>query len=47
MVFAMAIVPADVEISMPPWAKDLPTLGAADGGDVDPGDTGTSVPAGG
>ncbi len=47
MVFAMAIVPADAEISMPPWAKDLPTLGAADGGDVDPGDTGTSVPAGG
>lgn len=46
MVFAMAIVPADTEISMPPWAKDLPTLGAADG-DVDAGDTGTTVPSGG
>lgn len=47
MVFAMAIVPSDTEVSMPPWAKDLPTLGAADGGDVDAGDTGTTVPGGG
>jgi hypothetical protein len=40
----MAIVPSDTEVSMPPWAKDLPTLGAADGGDVP---APTTVPAGG
>jgi len=48
MVFAIAIVPVGTEISMPPWAIDLPELGAVDGGNVptpstEPG--GTSVPA--
>ena len=34
MVFTIAIVPADAEVTMPPWADDLPALGAADGGNV-------------
>ncbi|MEN9507046.1 MAG: hypothetical protein RI958_2972 [Actinomycetota bacterium] len=48
-VFAIAVVEKGKEISMPPWAADLPELGAVDGGsvpgpvttDVDSGDTGT------
>jgi len=44
----VAIVPVGTEISMPPWAIDLPELGAVDGGNVptpssEPGDT--SAPA--
>lgn len=34
MVFAVAVVPAGTEVTMPPWAKELPELGAADGGNV-------------
>ena len=34
MVFTIAVVPAGTEITMPPWAKELPDLGAADGGNV-------------
>lgn len=44
MVFAIAVVPVGTEVSMPPWAPELPELGAADGGNVPtttlaPGDT--------
>ncbi len=44
MVFAIAVVPVGTEVSMPPWAAELPELGAADGGNVPtttlaPGDT--------
>jgi hypothetical protein len=44
MVFVIAIVPPGTEVSMPPWAIDLPELGAIDGGNVptpstQPGDT--------
>ena len=44
MVFAIAVVPVGTEVSMPPWAAELPQLGAADGGNVPtttlaPGDT--------
>lgn len=31
MVFTIAVVPAGTTITMPPWAKNLPDLGAADG----------------
>lgn len=34
MVFAIAVVPVGTEVSMPPWAKELPELGAADSGNV-------------
>ncbi len=34
MVFTIAIVPAGAEVTMPPWADDLPSLGAADSGNV-------------
>jgi hypothetical protein len=34
MVFVIAVVPKDTAITMPPWASELPTLGAADGGNV-------------
>lgn len=30
MVFAIAVVPKGTEVSMPPWAAELPELGAAD-----------------
>lgn len=36
MVVTMAFVPSDKEIEMPPWAPQLPTLGAIDGGQVLP-----------
>jgi hypothetical protein len=32
MVFSIAFAPVDQDIPMPPWAKQLPTLGAADSG---------------
>jgi len=36
MVFAIAFVPDGVEVLMPPWAPDLPELGAADAGGTEP-----------
>lgn len=53
MVFAIVVAPKDTDIVMPPWAKELPELGAADTNNVTPttvagsdstvtGDTGTS-----
>ena len=44
MVMVVAVVAKGTEVAMPPWAKDLPELGAADGGNVPtttlaPGDT--------
>jgi hypothetical protein len=44
MVFAIAFVPRDTDIPMPPWAADLVALGAADAGQVVP--TGSVVPDG-
>jgi hypothetical protein len=38
MVVAIAFVPDDTDISMPPWAPDLPTLGEVDSGVVNPND---------
>jgi hypothetical protein len=34
MVFAIVVAPKDTPIVMPPWAKELPELGAADGSNV-------------
>ncbi|MEK7423563.1 MAG: hypothetical protein AAB131_06925 [Actinomycetota bacterium] len=34
MVFAIAVVPTGTDVGMPPWASELPELGAADGGNV-------------
>ena len=34
MVFAIAVVPVGTAVGMPPWAAELPELGAADGGNV-------------
>ena len=34
MVFAIAVVPVGTEVVMPPWASELPELGAADSGNV-------------
>ncbi|HWM21304.1 MAG TPA: hypothetical protein VNO51_16540, partial [Ilumatobacteraceae bacterium] len=43
MVFAIAFVPRDTDIQMPPWAADLVALGAVDLGQVPPADvTGTT-----
>ncbi|MCB1001153.1 MAG: hypothetical protein R2713_21210 [Ilumatobacteraceae bacterium] len=44
MVFAIAVVPVGTDVEMPPWAAELPQLGAVDGGNVPtttvaPGDT--------
>lgn len=36
MVIAIAFVPANTDISMPPWAADLPELGAVDSGQLTP-----------
>ncbi|MEP7201962.1 MAG: hypothetical protein ABI894_05095 [Ilumatobacteraceae bacterium] len=44
MVFVIAFVPKGADIPMPDWAKELPTLGAADGGAVIA--TTTSTPTG-
>jgi hypothetical protein len=41
MVFTIAVVPVGTEVSMPPWAAELPELGASDGGNVP---TTTTVP---
>jgi hypothetical protein len=47
MVFSISFNPRDTDVSMPPWAKDLPVLGAIDSGVVPPLTTepGTSEPA--
>ena len=42
MVFAIVVAPKDTDIVMPPWASELPELGAADGGNV----PATTVPGG-
>lgn len=34
MVFAIVVAPVNTDVEMPPWAKELPELGAADGGNV-------------
>jgi len=45
MVVAIAFVPADTDVSMPPWAPELPELGAIDSGQLTPADvTGSTVP---
>jgi hypothetical protein len=36
MVVAIAFVPDDTDVSMPPWAPELPTLGEIDSGVVNP-----------
>ncbi len=43
MVFSIAVVPVGTAVTMPPWAAELPELGAADGGSV-PGPTGSTTP---
>jgi hypothetical protein len=43
MVFTIAVVPKGTKIVMPPWAKDLPSLGAADSAT---GDSTTTLVAG-
>jgi hypothetical protein len=42
MVMSIAFVPRDTEITMPPWAAELPALGAVDSGQTAP----TTVPEG-
>ncbi len=47
MAFSIAFVPDDTDIGMPPWAPQLPSLGAVDGGQVLPDGEllgGTTVP---
>ncbi len=38
MVVAIAFVPDDTDVTMPPWAPDLPSLGEVDSGVVNPSD---------
>ena len=38
MVVAIAFVPDDTDVTMPPWAPDLPSLGEIDSGVVNPND---------
>jgi hypothetical protein len=38
MVVAIAYVPDDTDVSMPPWAPELPSLGEIDSGVVNPND---------
>ena len=38
MVVAIAFVPDDTDVTMPPWAPDLPSLGEVDSGVVNPAD---------
>jgi hypothetical protein len=47
MVFAIAFVPRDTDVQMPPWAADLPALGAADVNQVRPEDLTSTTVAGG
>ena len=44
MVVAIAFVPDDTDVSMPPWAPELPSLGEIDSGVVNPND---SIPTSG
>lgn len=47
MVFSIAFVPDGTDVTMPPWAQELPALGAVDGGQVLPDGEllgGTTVP---
>jgi hypothetical protein len=52
MVIAIAFVPDDTDVAMPPWAADLPELGAIDSGQLTPDELaglqagGGSVPPG-
>jgi len=47
MVFAIAFVPRDTDVQMPPWAADLVALGAVDTNQVRPEDiSSTTVPGG-
>jgi len=39
MVVAIAFVPDDTDVSMPPWSPELPTLGEIDSGVVSPNDS--------
>ena len=39
MVVAIAFVPEGTDVTMPPWAPDLPSLGEVDSGVVNPNDT--------
>jgi hypothetical protein len=46
-VFSVAFVPDNTDVGMPPWANDLPTLGAVDSGQQLPDGQlfgGTTVP---
>ena len=43
MVVAIAFVPDDTDVTMPPWAPELPTLGEIDSGVVNPS---ASIPTG-
>jgi hypothetical protein len=47
MVFSIAFVPRDTDVQMPPWAADLPALGAADVNQVRPEDLTSTTVAGG
>jgi hypothetical protein len=47
MVFSIAFVPRDTDVQMPPWAADLPALGAADANQVRPEDLTSTTVAGG
>lgn len=42
LVYVISFQPKDFEVTMPPWAADLPALGAVDQGAVEPG--GSTVP---
>jgi hypothetical protein len=46
MVFVVAFVPKGTNIPPPDWAAQLPTLGAADGGNVAPSTTVVGAPTG-
>jgi hypothetical protein len=46
MVFAIYFTPKDAEQVMPPWAQDLPALGAVDTGSTEIEDISTTVPTG-
>lgn len=44
MVFVIAVVARGTEVPMPPWAQDLPELGAADTANVPPAVPASTVP---
>jgi hypothetical protein len=46
MVFVIAVVPKGTKVPMPPWAQDLPSLGAADSGATTPTTTATGSATG-